>query len=279
MAYAPKKRRVRKVRKVARRKRGGMKKRSLVKLIRKEIYAGRENKMRQSGGSLFILPTSHSSYQTNCIIPLTPFYEAGLSAAQNLDIAQGTNVASRIGNRIQTKSGYFRAVIFPLGYSATTNPTPSPLNITMWIFKLKSGYTDSTGNVLSVLQNSFFKYNSTAVGFVNGLADSVGTVNTDVVNLLYRRTYKIGYAVAGGTGTQANLQSLANNDYKYNAHIRMNTTRFLRKNIHYVDNNLMPSTSTTYACFTVQYASGAQMTSAIQPAQIEFEYDYRYEDA
>lgn len=268
----------RKARKVYRKK-AGTKRRSLVRVIKKQISLGRENKVRQSGGALFILPTSHSSYQTNGIIPLTPFYEAGLSSAQNLDIAQGTNVASRIANRIATKSGYFRGVIFPLGYSATTNPTPSPLNVTMWIFKLKSGLTDSTGNVLSILQNSFFKYNSTAVGFVNGIADTVGTVNSDVVNVLYRKTYKVGYATAGGTGNQANLQSLANNDYKYNIPIRMNVTKYLRKNIHYIDNNLMPTTSTTYMCFTVCYATGGNMTSTTQPAQIEWEYDYRFEDA
>lgn len=278
MAYFPKnKRRVRKGRKVVRKRK--VAKKSLVRVIKKQISLGRENKMRQSGGALFILPTTASNYQTNCIIPITPFYEAGLSSAQNLDIAQGTNIASRIGNRIQTKSGYFRAVIFPLGYSATANPNPAPLNVTMWIFKLKSGLTDSTGNVLSILQNSFFKFNSTAVGFVNSVADFVGTPNPDVVNVLYKKTYKIGYATAAGTGNQANLQSLTNNDYKYNAHIKMNLTKYLRKNIHYIDNNLMPTTSTTYICFTVNWATGAQMTSGIQPAQIEWEYDYRFEDA
>lgn len=278
MAYFPKKKRgARRLRKG----RKGVKKpsKSLVKVVKRQISLGRENKMRQSAGSYFILPVSSSSYQTNCIIPLTPYYEAGLSSGINLDIVQGTGVGARIGNRIQTKSGYLRAVIFPLSYSATTNPTPGPLNVTMWIFRLKSGLTDSTGQVLSTLQNNFFKNQNSASGFANTLADQVGVVNPDTINLLYRKTFKIGYATYSGTGNQANFQSFANNEYKYNAHIRMNVTKYLRKNIRYLDNNAQPQTSTTWMCFTLNYASGSTMTSTTQACQFEFEYDYRYEDA
>lgn len=192
------KRRYRKGRKVARR---AMTKKGLVRVIKKQISLQRENKMRQSAGSYFILPVGASNYQTNCIVPLTPYYEAGLSSGINLDIVQGTGVAGRIGNRIQTKSGYLRCVLFPLGYSATTNPTPGPLNVTMWIFRLKSGATDSTGNVLSILQNNFFKNQNSSSGFANTLADQVGVVNPDIINLLYRRTYKIGYGNYAGTGS------------------------------------------------------------------------------
>lgn len=278
MAYFPKKKRG--VRKLRKGRKGGKKStKSLVRVVKRVVSMGRENKMRQSAGSYFILPVSSSSYQTNCIFPLTPYYEAGLSSGINLDIVQGTGVSARIGNRIQTKSGYLRAVIFPLGYSATTNPTPGPLNVTMWIFRLKSGITDSTGQVLSTLQNNFFKNQNSASGFANTLADQVGVVNPDTINLLYRRTYKIGYANYGGTGNQANFQSFSNNEYKYNAHIKLNVTKYLRKNIRYLDNNALPQTATTWMCLTVNYASGSTMTSTTQPAQFEFEYDYRYEDA
>lgn len=281
MAYFPKnKRRVRKGQKVSRRpRRKSVTKKSLVRVIKKQISLGRENKMRQNGGSFFILPTSAVNYQTNCIIPISPYYEVGLSAGQQLDITQGTGVSNRIGNRINTKSAYLRALIFPLPYSVTTNPNPQPLNVTMWIFKMKSGLTDSTGNVLNTLQNNFFKFQNSATGITNTVADFVGTVNPDTVNLLYRKTFKIGYAVDGGTGNNAQFQSYANNEYKYNAHIKMNLTKYIRKNIHYLDGNATPMTATTWMCFTVNYASGASMSNAIQPAQFEFELDYRFEDA
>lgn len=269
---------VRRVRKVVRRR---VKKptKAIRRYVKREIHKNQENKMRQNGGVLSLLPTTHTAYQTNCIIPLTPYYEAGLSSAQNLDITQGTSISGRIGNRIITRSGYLRAVIFPLQYNVSTNPFPQPLNITMWIFKLKSGVTDSTGQVLGTLQNSWFKFGSSAVGISNGVADLVNIPNPDVVNILYRRTFKLGMASNTGTGGQAGFEYHANNDYKFNHVIRLNVSKYLRKNIRYMDNSSTPMTSTTWMCFTVGYASGASMTNSTVPANIQWEYDYRYEDA
>lgn len=269
---------VRRVRKVVRRR---VKKptKAIRRYVKREIHKNQENKMRQNGGVLSLLPTTHTAYQTNCIIPLTPYYEAGLSSAQNLDITQGTSISGRIGNRIITRSGYLRAVIFPLQYNVSTNPFPQPLNITMWIFKLKSGVTDSTGQVLGTLQNSWFKFGSSAVGIANNVADLVNIPNPDVVNILYRRTFKLGMASNTGTGGQAGFEYHANNDYKFNHVIRLNVSKYLRKNIRYMDNSSTPMTSTTWMCFTVGYASGASMTNSTVPANIQWEYDYRYEDA
>lgn len=268
----------RRVRKVVRRR---VKKptKAIRRYVKREIHKNQENKMRQNGGVLSLLPTTHTAYQTNCIIPLTPYYEAGLSSAQNLDITQGTSISGRIGNRIITRSGYLRAVIFPLQYNVSTNPFPQPLNITMWIFKLKSGVTDSTGQVLGTLQNSWFKFGSSAVGISNNVADLVNIPNPDVVNILYRRTFKLGMASNTGTGGQAGFEYHANNDYKFNHVIRLNVSKYLRKNIRYMDNSSTPMTSTTWMCFTVGYASGASMTNSTVPANIQWEYDYRYEDA
>lgn len=277
MAYFPKKKRTM-------RKRGGRKhskkpSKAIQRYVKQAISRTEENKLRQNGGVLSLLPTTHASYQTNCIMPLTPYYEAGLSTAQNLDIVQGTSVSARIGNRIRTKSGYLRAVIFPLQYNVSTNPFPQPLDVTMWIFKLKSGLTDSTGQVLGSLQTNWFKYGSSAVGIANTVADIVNIPNPDVVNVLYRKVFKLGYASNTGTGGQAGSEYHANNDYKFNHIIKLNVTKYLRKNIRYVDNSSTPSTGTTWMCFTVAYASGAAMTNSTVPANIQWEYDYRYEDA
>lgn len=251
---------------------------NIQRYVKKTIHRMTENKMRQNGGVLSLLPTTHTSYQTNCIIPLTPYYEAGLSSAQNIDIVQGTSISGRIANRIRTASGYFRAVIFPLQYNVSTNPLPQPLDVTMWIFKLKSGLTDSTGGVLNALQTNWFKFGSSSVGVANSVADVVNIPNPDIVNVLYRKTFKLGCASNTGTGGQAGFEYHANNDYKFNHIIKMNVTKYLRKNIHYVDNSSTPSTATTWMCFTIGYASGASMTNSTVPANIQWEYDYRYED-
>jgi len=281
MAYFPKKKRGVKARKVYR-KRRVYKKRSQVGLknmIKKVISQNTENKMRQNGGTSSILPTNSGSFQTNCIIPLTPYYEAGLPASINLDIAQGTGVSNRIGNSITSKSGYLRAVMYPASYSATTNPSPRPLLVTQWIFKLKSGITDSTAVVQQTMLNNWFKDQNSSFGLQNSIGDSVAKVNPDYINLLSRRTFKLGYATSAGTGANATFQNYANNDYKHNCIIKMPTTKYLRKRIRYTDNNLQPLTSTTWMAFTVAYADGSAMTSTTIPAFINWENDYQFEDA
>lgn len=248
-------------------------------IVRKAINRNAENKMRQNGGVKSIVPTTNVAYQTNCIIPLSPYYEAGLSAEQNLDIVQGTSVSSRIGNRIKTTSCRLRMVIFPLQYNVSTNPYPQPLDVTLWIFKLKSGLTDSTAQVLSQLTINWFKYGSSAIPISNSIGDVVNIVNPDFIQLLKRKVYKIGCAANTGTGGQAGFQYHANNDYKFNQVINMDVTKYVRKYIHYADNNAMPTTATTWMCLTCAYASGASMTNSTVPANFQWEYDYRYEDA
>lgn len=279
MVYFPKKKRG------MRRKRGGKRRaakktgKGLKTMVKQLISRNLENKMRQSGGVTSLLPTTATGFQTGAVIPLSPYYEAGLSIQQNLDITQGTGVSNRIGNSIKTRSGYLRAVIYPAPYHATFNPNPQPLIVTQWIFKLKSGITDSTASVVSTMNNNWFKDQNSYTGIYNSLNDVVMKCNPDFVNLLSRKTYKLGYATDAGTGAQVANQNHANNDYKLNFVLKQSMTRHLRKVIRYADNNAQPLTSTTWCVFTVAYASGQTMPSTHVPAYINWEYDYQFEDA
>lgn len=254
---------------------------TLRKYVLKQVHRNVENKMRMSGGSGLIMPTTHPNYQTHCIFPLTPYYEAGLSATQNLDITQGTGISNRIGNNITTRSGYLRAVIYPRAYGATDNVAPGPINVTFWIFKLKSGQTDSSGNVLATLQTNWFKNNNSVGGIQNNLADDVMIPNDSAVTILKRKVYKLGVSeTVAGSGGVAAAQYQMNNDYKYNHIIRMNLTKYLRKKIKYQDNNTMPLTATTWLAITVAKADGSAFANNVQiPAAYNLEYDYRFEDA
>lgn len=264
---------------VYRRRRGVKSTKAVESIVKRVMSRNVENKMRQNGGLSSICPTTGAGFQTNAIIPLTPYYEAGLSIAQNLDITQGTGVSNRIGNSIKTRSGYLRAVMYPAPYHATYNPSPRPVIVTQWIFKLKSGITDSTGNVLATLLNSWFKDQNSTIGLQNSLTDVVAKANPDYINLLSRKVYKLGFASDAGTGAVAGSQNYANNDYKYNHVIRMPTTKYLRKQIRYTDNNAQPLTSTTWMVFTCAYADGSSMPATHVPAYVNWEYDYQFEDA
>lgn len=248
-------------------------------IVNKTIASKIENKIRQSGGIASLGPTTYVSFQTSSLMPLTPYYEAGLTIAQNLAIGQGTGVSDRTGNSIISKNGYLRFVLYPAPYNATLNPTPRPCIVTQWIFKLKSGADDSSASVMNIALNNWFKDQNSSVGLLNSLSDSVLKSNPDYLNILYRRSYKLGYASDAGTGALAANQNYANNDYKHNHIVKMSVTDHLRKRIRYSDNNLQPLTSTTWMMFTVAYADGSTMPATHIPAYINWEYDYSYEDA
>lgn len=279
MAMKRKYQRRRKVARKPRSKRTVKSSKGLAKMVKQIISKNLENKMRQNGGSGNLGPTTYAAFQSNSIIPLTPYYEAGLPASINLDITQGTGVSNRIGNSIKTRSGYLRAVMYPAPYNATLNPVPKPVIVTQWIFKLKSGITDSTGNVLSTLLGNWFKDQNSSFGCQNTLNDVVAKVNPDYINLLSRKTYKLGYSSDAGTGALPGNQNFANNDYKHNVIIRMSTSKYLRKQIRYTDNNAQPLTSTTWMVFTVANADGSAMPATTVPVYINWENDYQFEDA
>lgn len=274
------KRKYQRKRRVARKPRRAAKSsKGLVKVVKKILSSQVENKMRQNGGAGNLGATNYAAFQSNSIIPLTPYWETGLPASINLDISQGSGVSNRIGNSIKTKSGYFRAVMYPAPYNVTLNPNPRPVIVTQWIFKLKSGITDSTAIVQQTLLNNWFKDQNTSFGCQNSLNDIVAKVNPDYVNLLSRRIYKLGYSSDAGTGALPGNQNYANNDYKHNQIIKMSTTKYLRQRIRYADNNLQPLTSTTWMVFTVAYADGSAVPSTHVPVYINWENDYQFEDA
>jgi len=62
-----------------------------------------------------------------------------------MPIVQGTTQDERVGNRIQTKKVTLRYILHPTGYNPTTNITPCPQNVIMWVGRLKRSIDSPTG--------------------------------------------------------------------------------------------------------------------------------------
>lgn len=239
------------------------------KVVKAEIARNIENKTVSffSEGSN-IYPSVSPDF-TASIIPLSPY--DGF-----LEIGQGVGQGNRIGNRIKLKKLTFKGVIYPLPYNATTNPTPTPIQVVFYLFGLRQ----LPANVPNDL-TGFFQSGNTAANFNNELSDVWASVNKDKFTYYGRRVYKIGYAQYEGTGIQPAFQAFCNNDFKLNQSFSINCLPHAIKNVIYNDdtNANRPRSRGLFLLAQVVNADGSQMANNIIPARMNYELMCEYEDA
>jgi len=249
------------------------KKTSMKKMVKREIARNIENKTFQVfNDSHDILPSNSGGFDSQ-IIPVTPFGGAYLT------ITQGTGQGQRIGNRIKIKKLKFKAIIYPVGYNATTNPTPAPCQIKLWFF-----YDKEETQSIPTPQGSadFLQYGNTSLGFGNRLFDHLAPENTDRYRVLCTRTVKIGYAEYGGTGATGSLPlqgNQTNNDFKLNATVSVDLTKYCVKNVVFRDTSATPSTRGIFMMAQPVYANGNAIAAATIPARMNWLQEIDYEDA
>jgi len=251
-------------RKTYKRKTSGIK-----KMVRREIARNIENKTFQYlGTGLDILPSTSVSFDSN-IIPCYP-------SAGYLAINQGNGQGQRSGSKIKIKKLKIDGIMFPLAYNAVSNLTPCPVHIKVWFF-----YDKEEPNAIPApaAAADFFQFGSTSIGFQNELFDHTMPVNTDRYRVLTTRTFKVGYASYLGTGAQPQQGNFASNDYKMNARLRVDLTKYCVKNCNFRDNNTTPTTRGIYMMAQACYSNGNPMTAGTIPAKLEYMLTVDYEDA
>lgn len=231
-----------------------------------------ENKSVQSyiyARNLFGTPAASSDFLNN-LVPLGP-------SASGVIINQGATSGTRIGNKIKTKKLMFKGTIVAFPFNASTNQSPKPLQVKLWIFYDKSQPT--------VLPNpptngDFLQNGGTNKSFQDDLTDLWSPVNTDRYRVLTTRTFKLGNAnyLSNGTGYLAQ-NYFANNDFKYNANFSLDLTKYYPKMVKYNDASTTPTTRGLFAMFTVSAADGGPIGAVDIPAGVQWMQDYHYEDA
>lgn len=236
------------------------------RIIKKEISRQAENKTKQyfSNGSN-VLPSAATTF-LNSIIPVTPY--AGF-----LEIPQGLGQGDRIGNRIMIKNLTMKGTIWPLPYDILYNPNPVPLQVVLWFF-----INRNTPGSTPTSMNGFLQDGSSSRNLQNQLSDVMARVNGDRYRLLTKRVFKIGYANNAGTGNQPAYQTFANNDFKLNQNFKINLTKYVVKNVRYIDGSNTPSTRGLWVIAQALNADGSSMANNIIPARMSYELNIQYED-
>lgn len=206
-------------------------------------------------------------------------------------ISQGNGQGNRVGNKITTVKAMLRGdVRINTYWNGTTNYNPVPGYVTMWIVKLRPFLDDDITTLKTVIDGSFFQSGNGAVAMSGQLHDLYRQVNTQQIQVLKRRTWKVGCGSfpgggASGTGDQSN-QYWNNNDYKLSHLFRQDITKAFPKTMLFQDSNDNNVNRHTYLFFTflrvdngipTTNAGGSNYTGPV-PAYVEFEIDYMFKD-
>lgn len=295
MAYFPKKKRSMKKKRTTKRKvvsRSGRPTKALSKMVQRIISRNIENKVHQSFYEMpvYYVSSGADAMEFRGLFPITPYTATGSPPDTCIGITYGTSQKARIGNTIRTKRAILKGILFPRARDGDLNPEPRPLEVCLWIFKLKGfgvtgGLGDTLGGAEYALENNFLQ-DATATGSAEGLTgqliDVMRPVNTDGIQILHKRVFKLGYSAvsASNQGNLGDNQGYANNDFKYNQKFSINVTKYLPKVIKYDDNDDMPSIRHTYVMIAPYNADGSNSNnSSLSPCICNWSLEYTYEDA
>lgn len=204
----------------------------LRKLVKMEIAKNVENKItgnQQASNSVVLCPTSNTGTITS-IGDLSYFVFNPVDAGV-LNVPQGTDVQSRIGNQIKLKRYVIKGSVY---WDPTLDASNNFINI-------NQGYVDLY--VGRLLNNEFIDthltdlYNngSTALFPTMQILDRTLSINKDQYKTYWHKRFKIGQSSA----------NYNNNDYKLNVEFGLDVCRYVCKNkiIKYDDVDATPNDS------------------------------------
>lgn len=202
-----------------------------------------------------------------------------------MPISIGGTSQQRIGNKVRTKRCSVKLIMYPKPYSASTNTRPVPQIVTIWCCSAKQGYVSSS-SMATIFDANFFQDGSTSSGYLGQLVDNISTVNKDVVQLHWKRTFKLGHSTMYGVppiGTDVtynNNAQFANNDYKQNIITSFDLTKHMPKNFNFDDANNTPNNRSVFLVFGIANADGQLFTSdsGQRPLDVYAQVNYFYTD-
>lgn len=222
---------------------------------------------------------SAADYQVNNIFMVSPNPDIN-------SIDQGTGAQNRTGNVISTKRLIANIGLYPKPYTSTNNINPCPMIVNIWCVSAKEGFVSNV-DMSNIFDNQFFQEGNSFYGYTSTWRDTIGTLNKDVLQVHFKRTYKLGhstqYAAPNAASTvSVNNAQWSNNEYKLNHIIRYDLTKFASKKYVYNDgpSNVFPSNKNLFLIIGYQKADGTAFTSPTTERMLDFylQVDYEFTD-
>lgn len=200
----------------------------------------------------------------------------GFSLGLIPQITSGTGDNARIGNQIRIVRGILRGQVNLLPYNATTNPSPTPVWVKMFLYT--PTYTGSQSSFLSSSTDTdrFFRGNNAALPFQANPMDLDFQINESLFRLLATKTFKLGAATAstGGPVTTGGYYDNSPMCKKF----YFNWGKFCKKMIKFNDGTSFSQNKALYLIIQPVYADGSS-TGAYSPVECHYVNTCTYEDA
>lgn len=245
------------------------------KYVKRAIHSQIENKSFSIEVAETLAAASNpTTFQAGNIVQLTPS-----NATNSLyTIPQALGQGGRVGNIIHLRKATFKCIMYPQGYNVTSNPTPKPLDVGIWIFSFKRGVAGLTvADAWNSFNANFYGNGSSSNGTVNNMYDLVSDVNENVIQLHYKRIVKLGansnILQTGGSA------AFANNDYKYNQILKISLSKYLPKRIVFNDTDGNSTSKQVFMIVSPYNADGTTIASTGFPLSMYYGLDLIYEDA
>lgn len=244
---------------------------ALTRLVKNVVARNLETKVATyyvNGLRLYNITNDLASFRTNNYFYLSPTS----SGARGCIIAQGTGQGSRIGNELSVVKAKTSITLYP--YSAAYATTQGePIDIMMYIVKFRNERV--IGNIQTIVENAFFQDGNNDLPLVGDLTDTVMAINNDIMVQSKRIIGKLGPA---GYGAISAGQFL-NNDYKYNLHYEIDTTKYLRKKYDFNDSDNDPYNGATMLIFSPVPPQNALEGTTHQTCYLTYRHQIWYKDA
>lgn len=248
-----------------------VKKDQVTSIVKKVINRSLETKIATyfvNGLRLYNISNDLASFRTNNYVFLSPT----LSGNRGCIIGQGTGQGSRIGNEISVTKASTSITLYP--YSSSYSTTQGePVDIMMYIVKFRN--ERQLAYIQQIVEGAFFQDGNTDVGLVGDLQDTVMSVNKDIMVMARRIIGKLGPA---GYGAISAGQFL-NNDYKYNLHYNIDTTKYLRNKYNFNDGDNDPYNGATLLIFSPCPSQNATEGATHQTCYMTMRHEIHYKDA
>lgn len=237
------------------------------KYVNRMIHTNIENKNQTVNYS-----GNFGNYSANSALycyPVTPY--TGF-----MTISQGVLQNNRTGNEIRVRKAMLRYVLRPLGYNVSSNVSPVPTIVEMYLGRIKIAPGDIPGATdFTVL----FQNGSSSIAPVGTLKDLVSNINNDYWTIKKRWSHKLGFAEYGGQGGIAQQQYFTNNDFKLNVVKKLDITSIYPKVLKFNDATNQVQGDGLFLFYQAVSANGNDTGSTQQTANIDFWIDLQYEDA
>jgi len=199
----------------------------------------------------------------------------------NCQTLQGVGQGSRIGNRQHVKSAVMRASFNMNYFNTFTNSRCLDQLVTIVVFKLKNYSTGSNPTDANFF-SKMFQYGSSSIGLTNTPLDHLRKLNTDLMDVKFRKTFKMGYSLSstaiGGITVGPGTSPVPNNDFKYHQFVTIPLTKFYKKIQIYNDSvNNDAGNDNLFFMVYLAPADGDAFTST--PLKITWDWNLTYEDA